>query len=45
MGNEKEIQGRGHKTVLDHHLYRPDMPKFDRIREKLTKLYYLLINA
>jgi intergrase/recombinase len=38
------LQGRIPKSVFVRHYYRPDISKFDEIREKLTKLHDLLVN-
>ena len=37
------LQGRIPNSVFVRHYYRPDMSKFDEIREKLTKLYELIV--
>jgi intergrase/recombinase len=38
------LQGRMHNTIFVRHYYRPDMSKFDEIREKLSKLHDLILN-
>ena len=38
------LQSRIPKSVFVRHYYRPDMSKFDQIREKLVKLHELIIN-
>ena len=47
-GIEQEIidllQGRIPKSVFVRHYYRPDVSKFDEIREKLDKLHSFLVN-
>ena len=47
-GIESEIidllQGRISSSVFVRHYYRPDMSKFDQIREKSVKLYDLMSN-
>jgi intergrase/recombinase len=46
-GIEQEIidllQGRIPKSVFVRHYYRPDLSKFDEIREKLVKLHDLIV--
>ena len=37
------LQGRISKSVFVRHYYRPDLSKFDEIREKLTKLHTMII--
>ena len=37
------LQGRISSSVFVRHYYRPDMSKFDDIREKLTKLHNLIV--
>jgi len=37
-------QGRIPNSVFIRHYYRPDMSKFDGIREKLTRLHALLVS-
>jgi hypothetical protein len=37
------LQGRIPKSVFVRHYYRPDMSKFDDIREKLTKLHEIIV--
>jgi intergrase/recombinase len=47
-GIEPEIinlfQGRIPNSIFVSHYYRPDMSKFDEIREKLTRLHDVLVN-
>ena len=38
------LQGRISSSVFVRHYYRPDVSKFDEIREKLTRLHDLIIN-
>jgi len=38
------LQGRIANSIFVRHYYRPDMSKFDEIREKLTRLHDLLVN-
>ncbi len=37
------LQGRISNSIFVRHYYRPDISKFDEIREKLTKLHVLLV--
>ncbi len=37
------LQGRIPKSVFVRHYYRPDLSKFDEIRQKLTKLHELIV--
>lgn len=38
------LQGRIPNSIFVRHYYRPDMSKFDPIREKLVKLHDILLN-
>jgi intergrase/recombinase len=38
------LQGRIPNSIFVRHYYRPDMSKFDMIREKLTGLHNLIVN-
>ena len=38
------LQGRIPNSVFVRHYHRPDMSRFDEIREKLTRLHDLLVN-
>lgn len=37
------LQGRIPKSVFVSHYYRPDMSRFDEIREKLVKLHEIIV--